>query len=72
MKLLLIFYILLLTALLTPLFADAPITLIENYEFGVLPTNVDLHMVHEDYAFTMAMLGITSAFAFWIGWNNHT
>ncbi len=48
------------------------VELIPNYNYGALPTNVDLNMNTEDYTFTMAMLGLTSAFGFWLGWNSHT
>ena len=62
----------LLTLLLLSFSSLYSVELISNFNFGLLPTNVDLNMNTEDYTFTIAMLGITSAFAFWIGWNSHT
>ncbi len=45
--------------------------LISGFEYGVLPTDDDLYMSDTDYTFTIAMLGLTSAFAFWLGWNSY-
>ena len=43
-----------------------------NIDFGVLPTNLDLHMFPNDYSFSIALLALTCAFVFWLGWNAHT
>ena len=40
--------------------------------YGLLPTEIDLAMTLNDYAFYMGFLGIICAAFFWIGWNNHT
>lgn len=49
---------------------DVP--LLEGLDFGVFPTNVDLCMTPESYAFSMAFLGMFSAFLFWLGFNSRT
>ena len=67
MKLLLIFFMFLFSTSLA-----WSVDLIPNFNYGVLPTNVDMNMFEEDYTFSIALLGIVSAFAFWIGWNSHT
>ena len=40
--------------------------------YGVLPTEVDLNMTFNDYTFSIALLAIDCAYAFWLGFNNHT
>ena len=40
--------------------------------YGIFPTELDLNMTLNDYSFSMALLGIVCAFAFWLGWNSHT
>lgn len=40
--------------------------------FGLLPSNIDLNMTLEDYSFSIALLGISCAVMFWVGFNNHT
>jgi hypothetical protein len=46
--------------------------MIPNFNYGLLPTEVDLNMTQNDYTFTIAMLGMTCAFVFWLGWNSHS
>ena len=43
-----------------------------NITYGLLPTEAQLFMTQNDYAFTMGMLGIACAVMFWLGFNNHT
>ncbi len=46
-------------------------TLISGFNYGVLPTNVDLVMTGNEYTFSIALLACTCAFVFWLGWNSY-
>jgi len=37
--------------------------------YGILPTEIQLHMTLNDYAFSIGLLGIICGFVFWLGWN---
>ena len=41
-------------------------------EYGLLPTELQLYMTQNDYAFYMGILGILCGVMFWLGFNNHT